>query len=83
MLSLQGIICGVLLVLIYLSLLYACIRNKNVLLIMITLCLAGYGLTDVLFFSRESITVYLLCIAVALVTGGKEDTAEQPLPIDR
>ncbi|RUT67258.1 O-antigen ligase [Morganella morganii] len=82
-LSLQGIIGGVLLVLIYLSLLYAGIRNKNVLLIMITLCLAGYGLTDVLFFSRESITVYLLCIAVALVTGGKEDTAEQPLPINR
>lgn len=82
-LSLQGVIGGVLLVLIYLSLLYAGIRNKNVLLIMITLCLAGYGLTDVLFFSRESITVYLLCIAVALVTGGKEDTAEQPLPINR
>ena len=81
-LSLQGIIGGVLLMLIYLSLLYAGIRNKNVLLIMVTLCLAGYGLTDVLFFSRESITVYLLCIAVALVTGGKEDTA-QPLPINR
>lgn len=82
-LSLQGIIGGVLLVLIYLSLLYACIRNKNLLLIMITLCLGGYGLTDVLFFSRESITVYLLCIAVALVTGGKEDTAEQPQPMNR
>ncbi|HDF2328864.1 TPA: O-antigen ligase family protein [Morganella morganii] len=82
-LSLQGIIGGVLLVLIYLSLLYAGIRNKNLLLIMITLCLGGYGLTDVLFFSRESITVYLLCIAVALVTGGKEDTAEQPQPINR
>lgn len=82
-LSLQGIIGGVLLVLIYLSLLYAGIRNKNLLLIMITLCLGGYGLTDVLFFSRESITVYLLCIAVALVTGGKEDTAEQPQPMNR
>ena len=72
-----------LLVLIYLSLLYAGIRNKNLLLIMITLCLGGYGLTDVLFFSRESITVYLLCIAVALVTGGKEDTAGQPQPMNR
>lgn len=82
-LSLQGIIGGVLLVLIYLSLLYAGIRNQNLLLIMITLCLGGYGLTDVLFFSRESITVYLLCIAVALVTGGKEDTAEQPQPMNR
>nr|EKU5843986.1 O-antigen ligase family protein [Morganella morganii] len=82
-LSLQGIIGGVLLVLIYLSLLYAGIRNKNLLLIMITVCLGGYGLTDVLFFSRESITVYLLCIAVALVTGGKEDTAEQPQPMNR
>lgn len=82
-LSLQGIIGGVLLVLIYLSLLYAGIRNKNLLLIMITLCLGGYGLTDVLFFSRESITVYLLCIAVALVTGGKEDTAGQPQPMNR
>lgn len=82
-LSLQGIIGGVLLVLIYLSLLYAGIRNKNLLLIMITLCLGGYGLTDVLFFSRESITVYLLCIAVALVTSGKEDTAEQPQPMNR
>lgn len=82
-LSLQGIIGGVLLVLIYLSLLYAGIRNKNLLLIMITLCLGGYGLADVLFFSRESITVYLLCIAVALVTGGKEDTAGQPQPMNR
>lgn len=82
-LSLQGVIGGVLLVLIYLSLFYAGIRNKNLLLIMMTLCLAGYGLTDVLFFSRESITVYLLCIAVALVTGGKEDAAQPLLPVNR
>ncbi len=82
-LSLQGVIGGVLLMLIYLSLFYAGIRNKNLLLIMVTLCLAGYGLTDVLFFSRESITVYLLCIAVALVTGGKEDAAQPLLPVNR
>ncbi|MEM8209383.1 O-antigen ligase family protein [Morganella morganii] len=82
-LSLQGVIGGLLLIFIYFSLMYVSIRNKNILLLMITLCLAGYGLTDVLFFSREVITVYMLCIAVALVTGGKEDTAEQPLPIDR
>ena len=73
-LSLQGVIGGLLLLFVYLSLLYVSIRNKNILLLMVTLCLGGYGLTDVLFFSRESITVYLLCIAVSLVVGDKRET---------
>ena len=55
---------------------------KNVLLIMITLCPAGYGLTDVLFFSRE-----YYCLSPVYCSGPgdrrQEDTAEQPLLIDR
>ncbi|EFE21495.1 O-antigen ligase domain protein [Edwardsiella tarda ATCC 23685] len=68
-LSLQGLWGTLLLIIVYLSLLLTSLIQRNLLLLLTTLNLIGYGLSDVLFFSREVTITYLICIALSLVLG--------------
>ncbi|QPR28773.1 O-antigen ligase family protein [Edwardsiella hoshinae] len=75
-LSLQGVWGTLLLITVYLSLLLTSLIQKNPLLLLSTLSLIGYGLSDVLFFSREVTITYLICIALSLVLGSQRTEHE-------
>lgn len=75
-LSLQGLWGTLLLVFVYLSLLLTSLIQRNPLLFLCTLSLIGFGLSDVLFFSQEATTLYLICIALSLVLGSQRTEHE-------
>lgn len=70
-LSLQGLWGTLLLMIVYLSLLLTSLIKRNPLLFLCTVSLIGFGLSDVLFFSQEATTLYLICIALSLVLGSQ------------
>lgn len=83
----RGIIGAALLAWLYYSLLKIALqrRQKNLCLLMITLSMIIYGISDVIFFCREGYVVYLMSIvfviAFARVTPSEPSTQSQRLAI--
>lgn len=71
--SLRGVAGAAALVLFYLALLWCSWRNRNSTLMVITLSLIVYGLSDVIFFSREGLIVYVIGLLTAMVFLGKRN----------
>lgn len=64
--SLRGIIGVITLLAVYASLLWCAWKNRNCALFVITLSLIIYGLSDVIFFSREGVLTYAISILTAI-----------------
>lgn len=71
--SLRGIAGAGALILFYLSLLLCAWQNRNPTLMVITLSLMVYGLSDVIFFSREGSIVYAIGLLTAMIFLGKKE----------
>lgn len=72
-LSIKGIVGVISLLLIYMSLLYSSLRNgMNISTFIITLSIIIYGLSDVLFFSKEFTFTFILCLIMSNLLGNKK-----------
>ena len=65
--SLRGLTGLVLLLLFYCALVYSAWRDRNLVFFVITLSLITYGLSDVIFFSREGTISYAIALLAALL----------------
>jgi len=66
-LSLKGVAGMLLLITLYITLIYYSIRHKNISLFSVTLAMMLFGLSDVLFYSRETPMVAASCIALCIL----------------
>ncbi len=76
--SQQGIIGLLVLWGLYLVVLCQAVRQKNTLLLLTLLCLAGYGLTDVLLISREQTIFFGLMIMLSCLDAPRWQGRTQP-----
>ncbi|WP_261865925.1 O-antigen ligase family protein [Budvicia aquatica] len=71
-LSIKGIFGVISLLFFYISLLYSSLRNGiNIPMLIITLSAITYGLSDVLFFSKEFTFTFILCIVISKLLNNK------------
>ncbi|GKX64245.1 ligase [Pragia fontium] len=75
-LSLQGILGAIIVIFFYISMLVKSFREKNPMLLSVILCLIAYGLTEVIFVSREMSILFSLMILSALLLNRKEKIEE-------
>lgn len=71
--SLRGFVGAGALILFYLSLLWCSWRNRNPALMVMTLSLIVFGLSDVIFFSREGSIVYVIGLLTAMIFLGRTE----------
>lgn len=71
--SLRGVAGAAALIFFYLALFWCSWRKRNPTLMVMTLSLIVYGLSDVIFFSREGLIVYVIGLLTAMVFLGKRN----------
>lgn len=74
-LSLQGIAGCLALILFYLFIIKFSLKEKNYLLLSISLTIILYGLSDVLFFSQEVAVTYMSALALAIMIGNQHENS--------
>ena len=73
--SLQGITGFSALILFYLFTIKFSLKEKNYLLLSISLTIILYGLSDVLFFSQEVTVTYMSALALAIMIGNQHENS--------